>query len=95
MTEIYFIVIVLRMSQINGKNTYTATEVGTLIESFQSKLGMIAEEVQGFSKWRLKTDSRLERIETRLTCVEDVIRIAIPAHEKRLKKLESKVGIKS
>lgn len=53
-----------------GKS-FSATEVGTLVESFQTNLSVVAEEVRGFSDWRERVESKLTGIEERLILVED------------------------
>ena len=61
------------------EKSFTATEVGTLIESFRNDLSAVASEVGGLMEWRGTVDSRLENIESRLIACEDGLRIAIPA----------------
>ena len=70
---------------------FSSTEVGALIESFRNDVSAIGEEVSGFGIWRVKIDSRLESIETRLTSVEDAIRVGVAPLIKRVAGLEPRV----
>lgn len=81
------------MPKENG--SFTATEVGTLIESFRKELSVVSEGVCSLLSWKETVDEKLgtlDRIEQRIICIEDVIRIVIPSHESRITRLESKLG---
>ena len=74
-------------------HSFTATEVGTLVESFRRELSVVSEGVSMLLSWKETVDGKLgklDRIEQRLISIEDVIRIAIPNHESRISRLESK-----
>jgi hypothetical protein len=73
--------------------TFTATEVGTLIESFDRKLTMVAEGVSGLTVRMDRVEIRLSAVEARLTSVEDAVRVAIPSLTRRVDRLESKAGL--
>ena len=75
---------------------FTATEVGTLVESFRKDLSVVADGVSMLLSWKETVDGKLgklDRIEERLICIEDVLRITIPSHGSRISRLESKLGI--
>ena len=71
---------------------FTATEVGTLIESFEGKLSAVAERVGSLCEdvHVLKTDVR--EIKDRLVTVEDTIRVSLPDIYRRITTVEAKVG---
>ena len=68
---------------------FSSTEVGTLIESLRSEISVIAEEVKGASSWRIRTDQRLDSLETDMHSIKDVIRLTLP----RISLIETKLGI--
>ena len=70
---------------------FTATEVGTLIEGFQGQLSVVAEGVVSLQNDMVEVKDRLTKLEVRVGSIEDVIRINIPGHERRITALESKV----
>lgn len=76
-----------------AKDTYTATEVGTLLESVDQKFKHVMEVVSPLPDRLLAVEGRLSMVETEVRSLKDVIRIAIPDHAKRLLRLETKVGI--
>ncbi len=69
------------------KTHFSATEVGTLIESFRSELRIIAEAVVSLQKKVDDMSERLTSLENRVNSMEDVIRIAIPDLYSRVYKL--------
>lgn len=76
----------------NPENSFTPAQVGALIENIEKKidtaleiLSPIREDVNG-----LKEDNA--EIKERLTRIEDAVRISVPDLNKRVSKLEAKVG---
>ena len=76
-----------------AKDSFSPTEVGTLIEGFRSDVGIIAEKVDSLSNKVDNLDNRLSSVETNLVNVADAVRIALPALSRRVEKLEIKVGV--
>ena len=70
---------------------FSSTEVMTLIESFRSDVGVIAEKVDDLSGRMGKVEDRLEAVEFEVRSMKDVIRVAIPDHERRITQLEAKL----
>ena len=74
------------------KDTYTVTEVGTLIEALRTDIRLIAEEVvsirrevDGSKAWRATADHKFLQI--------DLILTELRALRTDLKAVESKVGL--
>ena len=76
----------------NGK-TFSATEVGTLIESLRSEFRVVAEGVLALRKDVDDLKSRVSALEVDMRLLKDVIRVAIPSMNVRLSNLEAKVGV--
>ncbi len=76
----------------NVEKTFTATEVGTLVESFRNDLSVVAEKVGELSGKVENLDERLARVESDVTVVKDAVKVAIPAIHKRLDRLEAHAG---
>ena len=74
------------------RDSYTVTEVGTLIKAFETKISVIAEGVAGLLSWKEVVNTRLESIDNRLMLVEDVVKVAIPDIYRRVKHLEAKIA---
>ena len=77
------------------KKDFTAAQVGTIVESIEGKLKVVAEGVTSLGERmdRLEEDVQTlkednKEIKERLVRIEDAVRIAIPDHEKRISKLE-------
>jgi len=80
------------MSNENKDRGFTNGEVMSMFESLQSGIGVVAE---GVTALRADVDilkKDVSEIKTRLTSVEDVIKIIIPAHDKRITRLELKAA---
>ncbi len=77
----------------HSKDSFSPTEVGTLVEGFRHDVGIIAEKVDRLSNKVDKLDNRFSSVEARLTSVEDAVRIALPNLSRRVEKLEIKVGV--
>ena len=71
---------------------YSVTEVGTLIESFQSQLSVFGERLGSACEDIAVLKEDVGEIKTRLVTVEDVIRISLPDIYRRITTLEVKVG---
>ena len=74
------------------KDNFTATEVGTMLESIETKLTLLTEVVAPLPGRLSAVENRLERLETRVGSLEDVIRVAVPTINSRLTHLETKAG---
>lgn len=69
---------------------FSATEVGALLESIRSDISIIAEKVDSLCIRMDRVENRLEKLEIEVRTIKDVIRIAIPDHERRISRLETK-----
>lgn len=76
-----------------AKDTYTVTEVGTLLKSVEQKFKHVMEVVAPLPDRLSAVEVRLSAVETEVRSLKNVVRIAIPNHEKRIVRLEKKVGI--
>ena len=72
---------------------FTATEVGTLVESFRNDIAVIPEDLTSVKTdvGILKTD--VHELKTDMKIVRDVIRVAVPSHSNRISALEAKTGL--
>ena len=73
--------------------SFTSTEVGTMLESLRSEFHTVSEVIIPMREDIAEIKDRLTAVETRLIRVEDIVRIAVPSHERRITALEVKVGI--
>ena len=73
------------------KDSYSVTEVGTLIESFRSDISIMAEQLNTVCEDISILKQDVGEIKNRLMTVEDVIRISLPDVYRRLNRLETKV----
>ena len=74
------------------KKDFSPTEVGSLVESFRHEIRLIAEKVDAVQEDVISLKNDMAEVKTDLAAVKDAIRITVPSHEKRIGKLESKVG---
>lgn len=75
------------------KDTFTAREVGALIERLENKFQSVSEGLAILMPLRndmAEVKDRLSAVENRLFAVETVIRLEIPSIKKRGSTLESK-----
>lgn len=79
------------MRFMKEKDTFTAREVGVLIERLESRMDAMTEALLSLSREMREVKERLSALELRVTALGDVIRIAIPSHEKRITALETHV----
>ena len=75
------------------KDNFTAREVAVLFEQLRSEIRTIGEVLVPLPGRISVLEERVTNLETEVRSVIDVIRIAIPGHEKRITRLETKVGI--
>lgn len=75
------------------KDNFTPREVAVLIEDLSSKFRTVSEVVVPLRQDMAEVKERLTAVETEVRSLTDVIRIAVPNHEKRIVRLEKKVGI--
>jgi len=73
------------------KESYSSNEVSTLLESLRSEFRSVAEVVLPLREDMADVKTRLSAVETELVALRDVVRVAIPFHERRITKLESKI----
>ena len=71
-------------------NSFSATEVGTLLETMDHKIDFIVEIIVPMQKDMGEVKERLTNLETDMRLVKDVIRIEIPSLKKRVTRLEAK-----
>ena len=76
-----------------AKETFTTTEVGTLVEGLRSEFRTVVEVVAPLPGRLSAVEDRLSRVEVRLTGVEDAVRIALPSLSKRVSRIETKLSI--
>ena len=76
---------------MNADN-FTPSQVGTLLEAMDKKIDLLTEIVLPLKEDMSEVKGRLSKVEFRLTCVEDAVRVAIPSLAKRVTALETKVG---
>ncbi len=76
-----------------SKDKFSATEVGTILESMNRKFDIILENVLPLRQNIAEVKAQLTNLETRFTLVEDTVRVAIPELFRRVQRLETKVGI--
>ena len=81
------------MANMAKDKSFSATEVGVLVERLESKIDVVAERVGGLCEDMTEVKERLTSLETRMITVEDAIRITLPDHSRRLAKLEAKAGL--
>lgn len=85
------------------EDNFTPNQVGTILEALDKKIDILIEDMRG--EFRAVTEvvlplredmaevkTRLGKVEFRLTCVEDAVRVAIPSLAKRVTVLEAKAG---
>ena len=74
------------------EDKFTAREVATLIEDLRSEFKVVLDVVVPLREDMLEVKERLSALETRMLSLEDVVRLAIPDHAKRLSRIESHLG---
>lgn len=81
------------------KDTFSAREVGVLIEELRSEFRSVLEmvrqikaEVDGLHRWRAVVDEKLVKLDFVLTELR-LLRADLKAFDQRLKTLEAKVGV--
>ena len=73
--------------------SFSATEVGGLVERLETKIDIISERVGSLCEDMTEVKVRLSVLETDTTTIKDTLRITLPNHSQRLAKLEAKTGI--
>lgn len=79
------------MSYRKENKIYTATEVGTLIESFRNDISLLAENIGTIKKDVAILKEDMADVRQRFKIVEDTIRVALPQIFSRLDRVEIKV----
>ena len=69
--------------------SFSATEVGTLVERFSSELTLVSERVGTLCEDMIDVKAKLSSLETETRSVKDAVRLTLP----RISRLESKAGI--
>ncbi len=72
------------------KREYSATEVGTILESVERKFDFLAELVAPMPERLEKIENRLGVLEIDVRSIKDVLRIEIPSMRSRIGVLEVK-----
>ena len=75
-----------------NNHNFTPSQVGTLLEAMDKKIDLLTEIGLPLPGKIDRVETRLEKVELRLTCVDDAVRVAIPSLAKRVTALETKVG---
>lgn len=73
------------------KDSFTPTEVGTLVERLEGKLDAVLEVVVPMSEDVAKIKEEMTSAKDRLTLVEDAVRVGFPAVNKRLDRVETRL----
>ena len=81
------------MANPKGEKSFTGSQVASLLEEIKSDFRAVTESVTDFSERMEKVERSLETMVTKLQAVEDSVKVAIPNHEKRIGRLETKVGV--
>ena len=68
--------------------SFTPSQVGTLLEAMDKKIDLIAENVVTLNKNMVDVESCLTNVETDVRLIKDVIRVEIPSIKSRLTALE-------
>lgn len=76
------------MSKNRGKDKYTVTEFGTLLELIRKELSTVAEQVADLSNWRFEVNKRFDKIDERF----DRVDIRFFGVETRLDKVEGRLS---
>lgn len=76
------------------KDTFTAREVGALLERLESKFDLLAEGFAPIPEKLEKIEERLSVVEVEVRLLKDAVYVAIPDHAKRIHRIESKLGLK-
>lgn len=72
---------------------FTSNEVAALVEGLKSDFRGVAEGVTSLQENMTDVKDRLSNIESKVSQLKDAVSIAIPDLNKRVTKLEIKVGI--
>ena len=74
------------------KNTFSSNQVAALIEDLKSQFRSVIEAVEPLPERLEKVEERLACIESEVRSLKDVVSIALPDLNKRVTRLEAKVG---
>ena len=77
------------------EDKFTAREVAVLIEDLRGEFRAVSEVVFPLREDMIEVKERLSALETKVQSLDDVVRLAIPDHAKRISRLESKVFSKN
>jgi len=80
------------MSEPKEVRNFTSNEVASLVEDLKGEFRAVAEGVSSLADRMDNVEGRLESLETKVDTLTDAVRITLPNHEKRIAKLEAKVG---
>jgi hypothetical protein len=75
----------------NPDKFFTATEVGTMFESLQNNISIIAERVDTLSTDVTIIKDDVRELKADMVTVKDILRIHVPVTKTRLARLENKV----
>ena len=74
------------------EDKFTAREVAVLVEDLRGEFRAVAEGLIPLREDMADVKNRLEKVEKRLTGVEDAVRVAIPSLTQRVARLETRAG---
>ena len=78
------------------EDNFTPGQVGAIIEDLKAQFQAVVEIVAPLPERISGLEERFEKVEFRLTCVEDALRIGfretLPSLTKRVERLETKAG---
>ena len=72
---------------------FTSNEVAVLVEGLRSDFRAVTEGLTLLTERADKVEERLATLETKVDSLSDIVRVAIPNHEKRISKIEAKIGV--
>ena len=73
---------------MSKEKSFSATEVGTLIEGFRNDMTLVSERAGTLCEDRVEVKYRLTSLEGKVQSLGDVVRLSLP----RITRLESKAG---
>lgn len=75
------------------EDNFTAREVAVLIEELRGEFRAVSGVVFPLREDMIEVKERLSSLEVKVQSLNDVVRLAIPDHAKRISRIETKLGI--
>ncbi len=77
---------------MDKNGNYSTNEVATLVEDLKGEFRVVAEAVTGLRDDVDNLKDRMSAVELEVRTLKDVIKVELPAMNRRLSSLEAKVG---